>query len=85
MIELRLTPTERFFMTGDVMVRLWQGTTEHDTPVLALIAGVQIGSTNPAFAETLVPIPSPTADDAQRWARSVLERAGGSGGGGGGE
>jgi hypothetical protein len=29
-MQIRLEPTEQFFMADDVMVRMWQGTAIHD-------------------------------------------------------
>jgi hypothetical protein len=73
-MQLRLEPTEQFFMAGDVMVRMWNGTAicadGHVEPVSVLIASV-------AFIDAsvgLVSIPPPTDADAERWARTVLER-----------
>jgi hypothetical protein len=77
-MQLRLEPTEQFFMAGDVMVRLWIGTAirenGHVEPVAALVTAVAFTGQSHALAEGLVSIPPPTDADAQRWARTVLER-----------
>jgi hypothetical protein len=76
-MELRLKPTEQFFMADDVMVRMWQGTATHDDgteePAIALITAVAFTGQAEIVAEGLVSIPPPTPQDAERWARRVLE------------
>lgn len=78
MIRLTLEPTEAFFMADAVMVRMWQGTAEHDNgrtePAIALITAVAFPGQAQAAAEGLVSIPPPSPDDAQRWAIEVLRR-----------
>lgn len=73
-MKLILEPTDEFFMAGDVMVRMWQGHTEENDPVVALIAAVVCTGQAEAAAEGLVSIPPPTREDAERWARSVLDK-----------
>jgi hypothetical protein len=70
MPTLTLSPTEQFFMAGDVMVRLWQGTDQNNLPVIALIAGVMAPE---HAAAGLTEIPPPTPQEQQEWARKILE------------
>ena len=74
--RLTIDPTERFFMAGDVMVRMWQGTDQHGAPVVLLVTAVAFTGDAEAFAEGLVSIPPPTPQDAEHWARTVLARHG---------
>lgn len=75
-MKLVLTPTDKFFMAGDVMVRMWQGFAQRDNaadePAIALITAVAFTGQAEVVAEELVSIPPPTPEDAQRWAQHVL-------------
>jgi hypothetical protein len=73
-MELTIKPTEQFFMAGDVMVRMWQGTNQDGTPVVAFVSLVTFPGQAEAASENLVPIPLPDAADAQRWAHVVMAR-----------
>ncbi len=72
-MKLTIEPTERFFLAGDVMVRLWTGTTDSGALAFALVAGV---STDGALPPGAIEIPPPHPEDARRWAEEVLSRAG---------
>ena len=39
-MKLTIEPTKAFFMAGDVMVRMWQGTDSESQPVVALVSAV---------------------------------------------
>jgi hypothetical protein len=75
-VKLTIEPTQEFFMDGEVMVRMWQGTATHDDgsqePVVALVACVAFTGQAAAAAEGLVSIPSPYPEEAKRWAERVL-------------
>jgi hypothetical protein len=75
-MRLIVEPTEKFFMAGDVMVRMWGGNTDNGTPVLALIAAVVFPGEADATGEGLVSIPPPEPEDAARWAREIMLKAG---------
>lgn len=72
-MKVTIEPTEEFFMAGDVMVRMWHGTTADGEPVVAFVAGVMLMSDASAVAESLglVSIPPPDEDAARRWAEKV--------------
>lgn len=69
-LEIRLRPTEAFFMHGAIMVRAWRGTTQTGADVIALISAVTAAENLPS----LVSIPPPTPDHAQAWARVAMEK-----------
>ncbi len=71
-MKLTIEPTKAFFMAGDVMVRMWQGTDSESQPVVALVSAVVFPGQAEAATEGLVSIPPPAPDDAARWARTVL-------------
>ena len=73
-MKLTIEPTPEFFMAGDVMVRMWQSTSDAGVPVVALVTAVAFPGQAEAFTEGLVSIPPPTHDDAQRWAEAVMAR-----------
>jgi hypothetical protein len=74
-MKLTIEPTPHFFMEGEVMVRMWQGHAEDGTRCVALVACVVLPGQADAAAENLVPIPPPTPEDAERWARHITDRA----------
>jgi hypothetical protein len=74
-MKLTIEPTPHFFMSGDVMVRMWQGHAEDGTHCIALVACVAFPSDAEAAAENLVPIPPPTPEDAELWARAIMGKA----------
>lgn len=73
-MKLTIEPTDEFFMAGDVMVRMWQGTDEDSAPVVAMVAGVMLSPEEGALEAGLVSIPAPTPEDARRWAAEVLSK-----------
>jgi hypothetical protein len=73
-MKLTIEPTHEFFMAGDVMVRMWQGTSDTGEAVVALVTAVAFPGQAEAMAEGLVSIPPPTPEDARRWAAEVLAR-----------
>lgn len=74
MMKLTIEPTKEFFMCGEVMVRMWQGTTETGKHIVALVAGVSGGDRGFELARTLVSIPPPAADEARSWAAEGLSK-----------
>jgi hypothetical protein len=75
-MKLTIEPTPHFFMAGEVMVRMWQGIDQNGADVVALVSAVAFTGQAEAFAEGLVPIPPPDAEDAQRWAEKIMGKAG---------
>jgi hypothetical protein len=75
-MKLTIEPTTEFFMAGEVMVRMWQGHSEHGAPVVVLVAAVAVAGQAEALAEGLVSIPPPTPEEAQAWAEAVMARRG---------
>lgn len=73
-VKLSIEPTQHFFMAGEVMVRMWQGSTEDGTPVVALVAGVCVAGEDIKVANSLTSIPPPTPEDQARWAKHMLAR-----------
>jgi hypothetical protein len=75
-MKLTLEPTREFFMAGEVMVRMWQGTDGDGAPVIALIAAVALtdGSARPSAFAGLVSIPPPDDESARAWAAEVLSK-----------
>jgi hypothetical protein len=79
-MELAVTPTEHFFMDGNVMVRMWQGTARHpngtEEACIALVAAVAFTGHAETFASGLglVSIPPPTGLRARAWAAEVLSK-----------
>ncbi len=71
-MQLILSPTPEFFMAGDVMVRLWQGTDDAGNECIALITAVAFSGQAEAAAEGLVSIPPPDAEAARRWAEFIM-------------
>lgn len=72
-MRLTIEPTPNFFMAGDVTVRMWEGTDEHGTKVVAMVAMVSSQSNIPELAAGLISIPAPDARAQEQWARKVLE------------
>lgn len=72
-MQLTLEPTPHFFMAGDAMVRMWQGTDQDGNECVALITCVAFTGQAEVAAEGLVPIPPPTPEDQQRWAQTILQ------------
>lgn len=72
-MKLTIEPSERFFMAGDVMVRAWTGHNEQGEDVVVLVSLVMFPGQFEFNPEGLVSIPPPTAEDAKRWAKHVLE------------
>jgi hypothetical protein len=73
-MQMTLEPTEEFFMAGDVMVRLWTGTSSDGIPVIALVSGVAVAGHSLPLGEKLIPIPPPDHDAQVQWAESILAR-----------
>lgn len=71
-MKITISPTEHFFMAGDMMVRMWQGVAEDGIECVALVTAVGFSWQAAGLAEKLVEIPPPTVDDQRRWARSIL-------------
>ena len=71
-MKLTISPTPHFFMSGDVMVRMWQGWDEEGTDVVALVTAVGFAGQAEAVAEGLISIPPPDEAAARRWAETVL-------------
>ena len=74
-MKLTIEPTEDFFVADDVMVRMWTGTDDNGTPVVALVAAVAVNDGSPRapmFDGQLTPIPPPTPEDARRWAEKIM-------------
>lgn len=71
-MKLTIEPTPHFFMAGEVMVRMWQGTAEDGTEVVALVTAVAGRGEAPELAAGLVSIPPPDEEAARRWAQSIL-------------
>lgn len=69
-MKLSIEPTEHFFMAGNVMVRLWQGTDDTARPVVAFVAMVRFDGD--LSVTGLTPIPPPDADAQRRWAECIL-------------
>jgi hypothetical protein len=84
-MKLTLEPTEHFFMAGEVMVRMWQGSIIGpdglEQGAVALVAAVMTGAGSGVAtfeAESgLISIPPPDHSDAARWAKAVLGRPAG--------
>jgi hypothetical protein len=74
-MKITIEPTEHFFMAGDVMVRMWQGTDESGGQVIALVTAVAFAGQAHDLVETecLVSIPPPTPEEARRWAEKIME------------
>lgn len=75
-MKLTIEPTGRFFMAGEVMVRLWKGHSGGGQPVIALVSAVAFGEAATADELNLISIPSPHEADAAIWAHTVLARLG---------
>jgi hypothetical protein len=75
-MKLTIEPTEHFFSLGDVMVRMWQGTAEDGSSVVALVTAVAFEGQAEAMASGLISIPPPDADEQQRWAFKILAHKG---------
>jgi hypothetical protein len=77
-MKITVEPTEEFFMAGDVMCRMWQGSVEHDDgstgACVALISMLTFPGQAEDSAEGLVSIPPPTEEAARRWAAEVLSK-----------
>ena len=79
-MKITVEPTEEFFIAGEVMCRMWQGTAEHPDgrtePCIALISMVSLCGQADAAVDGLglVSIPAPTEEDARRWAAEVLSK-----------
>lgn len=73
-MRLTIEPTPRFFMLREVMVRMWQGTTEGGDEVVALVTAVAAAGQSAELATSLVSIPPPDADAAREWAEHILQR-----------
>ena len=73
-MKITIEPTEHFFMSGDVMVRMWTGTDDTGAEVVALVTAVRMAGEAPAL--NLVSIPPPDAEAARAWAAEVLSRRG---------
>lgn len=71
-MKITIEPTEEFFMAGDVMVRMWQGTDDQGQPLLALVTAIAFTGQAEPFTEGLVSIPPPDAEAAQRWAEKIM-------------
>ena len=71
-MKLTIEPTEHFFVAGDVMVRMWQGTAEDGTEAVVMVTAVAFSAQAEAIAEGLVSIPPPDAEAARRWAQTIL-------------
>lgn len=71
-MKLTIEPTEHFFMSGDVMVRMWQGRADDGRPCVAFVSAVGFDGDAGALADGLVSIPPPDAQMADRWAKAVL-------------
>lgn len=67
-MRITISPTERFFMAGQVMVRVWEGEGDTGQPVFALVAAVAGGLDE----SELVSIPPPDRAEAERWATKIL-------------
>ena len=70
-MRLTIEPTEHFFMAGDAMVRMWQGTADDGSEAVAMVTAVAFSGQAEALAEGLVSIPPPDAKAAQRWAQNI--------------
>jgi hypothetical protein len=51
-MKLTIEPTEDFFVADDVMVRMWTGTDDNGTPVVALVAAVAVNDGSPRATTT---------------------------------
>jgi len=71
-MRLSIEPTPQFFMAGDVMVRLWQGTADDGSAVVALVTMVGFAGEADRLAAGLVSIPPPTEVEARAWAETIL-------------
>lgn len=71
-MKLIIEPTQHFFMAGEVMVRMWQGTTDGGAEVIALVTAVADKGNATELARTLVSIPPSDADAARRWAETIM-------------
>jgi hypothetical protein len=74
-VKLTIEPTEHFFVAGDVMVRMWQGTAEDGTQAVVMVTAVCTPGQAEAIAEGLVSIPPPDAEAAKQWAQKILDGA----------
>lgn len=75
-MKITIEPTDQFFMAGDVMVRMWQGTTEARVPVVAFVSLVTFPDQAEVVSEQLVSIPPPDDAAAERWAKTILSGIG---------
>ena len=77
-MKMTIEPTPDFFMAGDVMVRMWTGTDQEGRPVVAMVAGFGLsdGSAREPILPGMVSIPPPGPEDAVRWAREIMLKAG---------
>ena len=78
-MKLTIEPTKEFFMAGEVMVRMWHGTAEDGSEVVALVTAVRFASqataSAAAVASGLVSIPPPDDAAARRWAEVIMAKA----------
>ena len=74
-MKLTIEPTPHFFMLDQVMVRMWQGTTESGAEIVALVTAVASKTDAPELASQLVSIPPPDAEAASRWAAEIERKA----------
>jgi hypothetical protein len=76
-MRLSIEPTAEFFMSGDVMCRLWRGTVHHDgleEPCVALVSAVAFAAEGPDVWASLVSVPPPDGEQARGWAAEVLSK-----------
>jgi hypothetical protein len=71
-MKLTISPTPHFFMSGDVMVRMWTGTDQNGCHVVALVTAVAFDGQAEALAEGLISIPPPDEAAARKWAEEVM-------------
>ena len=74
-MKLTIEPTPHFFMVDQVMVRMWQGTTDSGSEIVALVTAVASRGEVPELATQLVSIPPPDAEAASRWAAEITRQA----------
>jgi hypothetical protein len=64
LVKITIAPTEEYFRTEEgFLVRLWHGTVDNGSSVMAYIAAIALSPEGAALAkeEAMVPIPGPEA------------------------
>jgi hypothetical protein len=79
-MKLTIEPTAVCFSASDVMVRMWQGTSDDGSPCIAMVTTIGFPGdaeviANGLIADSLTSIPPPDAEAQQRWAHLIMDQA----------